>query len=69
MVRAIVFDFGGVISDEGFRNGLTAIARQNGFDPEVFFEKSKEMIYPKSTTTSRCSTLTALKTRLQTKST
>jgi putative hydrolase of the HAD superfamily len=35
--RAVVFDFGGVLAEEGFRNGLLAIARRHGADPERFF--------------------------------
>ena len=53
MVKAIIFDFGGVLSDEGFRNGLTAIARQNGLDTEAFFQKAKEMIYEAGYVTGR----------------
>jgi len=35
-VDAILFDFGGVLADERFRNGLLAIARRNGLNPEGF---------------------------------
>ena len=31
-VRAALFDFGGVIAEEGFRNGLIALAREQGLD-------------------------------------
>ena len=31
-VRALLFDFGGVIAEEGFANGLTALAREQSLD-------------------------------------
>jgi putative hydrolase of the HAD superfamily len=42
---AVVFDFGGVMADEGFREGLKAIARENGLDEEVFFARARDLIY------------------------
>jgi hypothetical protein len=33
-IRAVLFDFGGVLAEEGFRIGLRAIARLNSLDPE-----------------------------------
>jgi hypothetical protein len=36
MIKAVVFDFGGVVAEEGFREGLKAIGRKNGLDPRVF---------------------------------
>ncbi len=33
-----LFDFGGVIADEGFRSGLFAIARANNLSPEAFHD-------------------------------
>jgi hypothetical protein len=30
MIRAVVFDFGGVLAEEGFREGLKSITRKNG---------------------------------------
>ncbi len=35
MIKAVLFDFGGVIADEGFRDGLRAIAIQQGLDPDM----------------------------------
>jgi len=31
-IKAILFDFGGVLAEEGFRNGLLALAREQGLD-------------------------------------
>jgi putative hydrolase of the HAD superfamily len=45
MVKAFVLDFGGVLADEGFREGLEAIARNNGLDPEKFFTMARNLIY------------------------
>lgn len=45
MIRAVILDFGGVIAEEGFREGLKAIARSNGLDPEVFFRIADSLIY------------------------
>lgn len=45
MIRAVIFDFGGVIAEEGFREGLKAIAKDNGLDPEEFFRVADSLIY------------------------
>jgi len=45
MKQVVVFDFGGVIAEEGFRKGLKAIARANGLDEAVFFEGARDLIY------------------------
>ena len=45
MVKVMFFDYGGVLADEGFKDGLHAIARLNGLDPEVFFEKARDLIH------------------------
>jgi len=44
-VAAILFDFGGVIAEEGFREGLTAIAREHGLDPGAFVRVGFELVY------------------------
>ncbi len=41
----MVFDFGGVIADEGFRGGLRAIAAMNHLDPDSFFVRARDLIY------------------------
>ena len=45
MVKALVLDFGGVLADEGFREGLGAIAGMNDLDPEKFFFMARNLIY------------------------
>jgi putative hydrolase of the HAD superfamily len=44
-IKAILFDFGGVLAEEGFRNGLAAIALQEGLDPASFFQNAESLIY------------------------
>jgi hypothetical protein len=36
MIRAVLLDFGGVIAEEGFQQGLYAIADKFGHDRESF---------------------------------
>ena len=45
MIKAILFDFGGVLAEEGFKNGLQAIARKQGFDPDLFFALARDLVY------------------------
>ena len=45
MIRTVIFDFGGVVAEEGFREGLQAIAAKNGLDPGRFFSVARELIY------------------------
>jgi putative hydrolase of the HAD superfamily len=44
-LKAVLFDFGGVIAEEGFREGLMAIAKENHLDPERFFADVDRLIY------------------------
>lgn len=45
MIKAVIFDFGGVLAEEGFRQGLKDIAKENGLDPDVFFSLADALIY------------------------
>jgi len=45
VVKAVLFDFGGVLAREGFKEGLEAIARRNGLEPAPFFEKGRDLVY------------------------
>jgi len=47
-IAAVLFDFGGVLAEEGFRRGLKEIARRNGLDPEAFFALGSEAVYESS---------------------
>ena len=44
-IRAVLFDFGGVIADEGFKHGLLAIAASHGLDGENFIKQTRSLIY------------------------
>jgi putative hydrolase of the HAD superfamily len=44
-LKAVLFDFGGVIAEEGFREGLMAIGTKNKLDPEKFFTDVDSLIF------------------------
>ncbi len=44
-IEAVLFDFGGVLSEEGFKNGLQAIARLNGLDEEGFVRTANDVVH------------------------
>jgi epoxide hydrolase-like predicted phosphatase len=44
-IRAVVFDFGGVLAEEGFRDGLADLARQQGLDPVAVHKAAYDAIY------------------------
>ncbi len=43
-IKWAVFDFGGVLAEEGFVNGLHAIAKQEGIDGDYLLETTKKTI-------------------------
>jgi hypothetical protein len=45
VIRVVLFDFGGVLAEEGFRDGLMTIGRKNGLDQETFFTTVDALIY------------------------
>jgi putative hydrolase of the HAD superfamily len=45
MIQAVLFDYGGVLAEEGFREGLKAIGKRNGLDPDAFFGTVDTLIY------------------------
>ncbi len=44
-VDVVLFDFGGVLADEGFVGGLAAIARENGLDEESFVALGHTLVH------------------------
>lgn len=44
-IRAVLLDYGGVIAEEGFRNGLFDLAREQGIDPKTMHEVAKVAVY------------------------
>jgi putative hydrolase of the HAD superfamily len=45
MIRAVLFDFGGVLAEEGFRDGIKVIAREKGLDPDDFYKTLSDLVY------------------------
>ena len=45
LIKAALFDFGGVIAEEGFLEGLHAIGTKNRLDPKEFFTAVDALIY------------------------
>lgn len=43
-IRAVLLDFGGVIAEEGFREGLLALAAKQSLDPDRFFREVERII-------------------------
>jgi putative hydrolase of the HAD superfamily len=54
IIKAVLFDFGGVLAEEGFKNGLAAIARKEGLNPSAFFRKAESLIYSTGYVLGRC---------------
>jgi putative hydrolase of the HAD superfamily len=54
MLRAVLFDFGGVLAEEGFREGLKAIAKKKGLDLQDFYKISADLVYQTGYTIGRC---------------
>jgi len=44
-IEIVLFDFGGVLAEEGFREGLKAIGRMHGLDADSFFETAARAVY------------------------
>ena len=44
-IKAVLLDFGGVVAEEGFREGLYAIAERFGLDRKRFFQLANEAVY------------------------
>ena len=45
ILKVVFFDFGGVLADEGFREGLLAIARLHGLDPQQFLKTAVDLTF------------------------
>lgn len=44
-IKAVLFDYGGVIADEGFRNGLLAMAHDQGIDSDTMLNVARHAVY------------------------
>ena len=45
MIKAVIFDYGGVLADEGWAKGIRVIAVMNGYDPEEFFHHCVDVLF------------------------
>lgn len=44
-LRAVLFDYGGVLAEEGFRAGLYSLARRFGVEPQALYRAGQEAVY------------------------
>lgn len=44
-IKAVLFDFGGVLAEEGFKAGLSAIAEKNGMDNKEMVRTAFDTVY------------------------
>jgi putative hydrolase of the HAD superfamily len=44
-LKAVLFDFGGVVAEEGFWEGIQTIGKEHGLDPDAFFRTVDALIY------------------------
>lgn len=44
-IKAVLFDFGGVLAEEGFHNGLLAMAREQGLDISAMPQVAMQAVY------------------------
>lgn len=52
-IRALLLDYGGVLAEEGFREGLKAIGRSTEMGPDEFFAIASEAVYESGYLTGR----------------
>jgi len=52
-VSTVLFDYGGVLAEEGFREGLKQIARLNGIDEDIFYKTAEDAIHSSGYLTGR----------------
>ena len=45
MIKVVFWDFGGVLAEEGFREGLLAIARYHGLNPQEFLKTAVDLTF------------------------
>ena len=52
-ISTVLFDYGGVLAEEGFRDGLKQIARLNGIDEDIFYKTAEDAIHSSGYLTGR----------------
>lgn len=55
MIDIVLFDFGGVLSQEGWKKGLRIIAEEKHLDGEAFIQTAADTIYETGYITGKCS--------------
>jgi len=58
MFKTVLFDFGGVIAEEGFHHGLVALAKKHGLPAEPFFSTVESLIFETGYLTGRANEAT-----------
>jgi len=53
-IAIALFDYGGVLAEEGFQEGLAAIARLNGIDRVEFVQAGNEVVHETGYVTGQC---------------
>jgi len=44
-LKAVLFDYGGVLADEGFHHGLVALAKEQGLNAAAMLNEGKKAVY------------------------
>lgn len=52
-IKVILFDFGGVLAEEGFKGGILAIAEKNNLNPDELTKTAFKMVYELGFTSGR----------------
>jgi len=55
LIDVVLFDFGGVLSEEGWKKGHMVIARAHGLDADVFLKTANDIIYETGYILGKCS--------------
>ena len=53
-IKAVLLDYGGVIADEGFQNGLRDMAREQGLDEGTMMNVARSAVYDSGFVLGRC---------------
>lgn len=54
ILKAVLFDFGGVFADEGFRKGIRTIAEQSNVDPDLVEKAAFDLVYSTGYVLGKC---------------
>ncbi len=52
-IEVVLFDYGGVLADEGFKTAVPVIARRNGLDEKGFMKDAFSVVYGKGFTSGK----------------